>query len=912
MSKSPLVALLACIICLPFAVDVSAELATSQEMRQAAENWATEVAARTGTWAGTSRPEIVSEGEIRSDQGRLLARYYNFDPVGHVVVPVLKEMPPVKMYSDACNLGPEQEQTAIKLLRDILEPRLQAFETLYGDASVVQPADGLFDPIHKAEWNRLAVPAKEFRAETATGIEVEGGPITTSNWHQREPFSDLCPGYEGGNCVVGCVATAAAQIMAYWHWPESGVGSHSYYWDGDGIIPGNWLTVGFGDSYDWANIKDDYDTWTTAEGEAAAELSYEVGVALDMNYGLLGSGAYFSPTIFNDYFRYNPDIWKEYRADHTQASWFALIQSEVDAGRPIWYNILTHAIVCDGYRDTYGDYEYHMNYGWGGSYTAWFVMDNTYCYWVEGDVCPWDVDIMYGNIHPFTDPVLRIDGYRLTELPGGDGDGYIDGGESFQLDIRVKNHGNEITNVGASTIGADYLTMSNGNTTFSGAVDWGESAICETSLEFTVDPDPPAPSLVELEIAITADGGYSAVGYIDLLLGDLPGYANQMEDGAGHWRHTNFTMSRVDEWHLETERANGGSYSWKCGGAGSEVYSNLSDGALVTAPFIVPYNGEVDFHHCLYAQLDHDDRALDGAIVLVSAGDWIGSDWVQAYPDTGYGTMMAPSSRAPIDDYTPCYSGSFDWQKATFDLSAYAGEVAQVMFRFGADYSSGAEGWYIDDFFVCNTPAGSGIEMSPGPGATVAFDEVTLPGVTLADLSGDGPPVPGDFQTVPAVTEYHELSTTAEYTGEVGVCLEYDDAEVEGDEADLDLFAYLSDTWTKITSSVDVEANTICGTGPGLAQYYIVAVAGCCEGKVGDANGSGDEAPTIGDISTMIDAKFISESCEGKISCPAEADINLSASGEAVCDDITIGDISVLIDYLFITGPENMTLPDCP
>jgi photosystem II stability/assembly factor-like uncharacterized protein len=88
---------------------------------------------------------------------------------------------------------------------------------------------------------------------------------------------------------------------------------------------------------------------------------------------------------------------------------------------------------------------------------------------------------------------------------------------------------------------------------------------------------------------------------------------------------------------------------------------------------------------------------------------------------------------------------------------------------------------------------------------------------------------------------------------------------------------------------------------------------GCCVGRVGDANGSGDDMPTIGDISLMIDAKFIAGTCDGKISCLAEADINLSATGEATCDDITIGDISMVIDYLFVTGPENFgPLPDCP
>ena len=85
---------------------------------------------------------------------------------------------------------------------------------------------------------------------------------------------------------------------------------------------------------------------------------------------------------------------------------------------------------------------------------------------------------------------------------------------------------------------------------------------------------------------------------------------------------------------------------------------------------------------------------------------------------------------------------------------------------------------------------------------------------------------------------------------------------------------------------------------------------GCCEGRVGDANGIGGDEPTIGDVSVMIDAKFITGVCEGTLSCIAEADINGSGGIDPICDDVTIGDISILIDYLFITG-SSLGLPDC-
>ena len=88
------------------------------------------------------------------------------------------------------------------------------------------------------------------------------------------------------------------------------------------------------------------------------------------------------------------------------------------------------------------------------------------------------------------------------------------------------------------------------------------------------------------------------------------------------------------------------------------------------------------------------------------------------------------------------------------------------------------------------------------------------------------------------------------------------------------------------------------------------ACEGCCSARVGDANGSGEDEPTIGDVSTMIDAKFLTGTCDGILNCLPEADINQSGGTDPVCDDITISDISTLIDYLFITG-QSLGLPGC-
>ena len=91
-------------------------------------------------------------------------------------------------------------------------------------------------------------------------------------------------------------------------------------------------------------------------------------------------------------------------------------------------------------------------------------------------------------------------------------------------------------------------------------------------------------------------------------------------------------------------------------------------------------------------------------------------------------------------------------------------------------------------------------------------------------------------------------------------------------------------------------------------------IVSCCTGRVGDANMSGEAVPdevTLGDIMLMVDVKFISGDCT-KLTCVLEADVNQDGGADATCQDhVTLGDIMILVDFLFITGPENATLPDC-
>ncbi|MFZ5980021.1 MAG: C10 family peptidase, partial [Candidatus Zixiibacteriota bacterium] len=230
------------------------------------------------------------------------------------------------------------------------------------------------------------------------------GPLLTTRWHQGSPYNDYCPiGCNNSPCVVGCVATAMAQLMTYYQWPIEGYGSKRYSWEGDyscgddPCVGSKYLEVEFNDPYDWDNIPDYCSSCSEEEQTALAELNYEVGVACSMDYGVCGSGANPDPSVLPNYFRYKNDIIEEFRFYHNQESWFELIKNEIDLGRPLLYYIVAHAIVCDGYKDLAGILlYYHMNYGWGGSNNMWYAFDDLY--YPEGG--NYNSDYLFRNITP--------------------------------------------------------------------------------------------------------------------------------------------------------------------------------------------------------------------------------------------------------------------------------------------------------------------------------------------------------------------------------------------------------------------------------------------------------------------------------------------------------------------------------
>ena len=213
---------------------------------------------------------------------------------------------------------------------------------------------------------------------------VETKELTTSvapllgniKWGQDSPYNLLCPSLANGRKVAaGCVATAMAQIMYYWRWPEVGNGSHSYGWDYNNKV--TTLTADFSSSkYRWDLMMPSYDENSSNESQlAVAKLLSDVGISVNMDYGA-SSSAFTSDAVdaLKAYFKYDKNVNNLGRISFSSNEWEQILKEELDEGRPVLYSGQSsgggHAFVCDGYNN---DGYFHFNWGWDGLYDGYFL-----------------------------------------------------------------------------------------------------------------------------------------------------------------------------------------------------------------------------------------------------------------------------------------------------------------------------------------------------------------------------------------------------------------------------------------------------------------------------------------------------------------------------------------------------------
>ena len=194
-------------------------------------------------------------------------------------------------------------------------------------------------------------------------------------WNQDPPYNKMCPKYKGSELsVTGCVATAMAQVMMYYKYPNELQATIPAYTTATNKLKVN--AISKGEEYDWDNMLPTYTEgeYNTTQADAVAKLMFHCGAAVQMDYGP-SSGALVRPEDMSTYFGYDADLLQEvYRSFYTLAEWKKILDRELEAKRPIIYGGVAsnedgHQFVCDG---SDGEGLYHINWGWSGYSDGYF------------------------------------------------------------------------------------------------------------------------------------------------------------------------------------------------------------------------------------------------------------------------------------------------------------------------------------------------------------------------------------------------------------------------------------------------------------------------------------------------------------------------------------------------------------
>ena len=338
------------------AMPVLAENRSFRQAREIAERHAAKNGAHIGLQSVKRAKVLNKQQSTTSSRG-----YYVFPHdgnCGYTIVSGDDRMPEIVGYSTTDTYSEENMPDGMKHLMQAYEAMATALAN--GDAKVER-----------------CLAEKEALAADSTYRQPRVAPLLADvAWGQSEPYNNLCPMYDGQRrTVTGCVATAMAQLMMYYKYPQTlksdipAYQTKSYQLD----MP----SVSAGERYDWDNMLPQYSgsAYTAAQANAVAKLMYHCGLSFEADYGPSSTSAWCRPNVLVKYWGYDPDVIRPlYREKFSLREWTAILDAELQALRPVYYRGCSttsgsHAFLCDG---ADGNGLYHINWGWSGWSNGYF------------------------------------------------------------------------------------------------------------------------------------------------------------------------------------------------------------------------------------------------------------------------------------------------------------------------------------------------------------------------------------------------------------------------------------------------------------------------------------------------------------------------------------------------------------
>lgn len=222
-----------------------------------------------------------------------------------------------------------------------------------------------------------ASTSPSLRRQAAETARQEIAPMLKTDWDQGEPYNNQCPTDATVRTYTGCVATAMAQVMKYWEYPERGTGTITY----TAASLSKKLTLNLSKTaFDWDNMLDTYlpGQYNETQANAVAYLMKACGYAVKMDYGTDSSGALAMNICrgMTKYFNYDGNAHYELRMMYSSDQWADMIYTNLKEVGPILYGGASyigggHSFVCDGYKDGL----FHFNWGWTGMSNGYFSLE---------------------------------------------------------------------------------------------------------------------------------------------------------------------------------------------------------------------------------------------------------------------------------------------------------------------------------------------------------------------------------------------------------------------------------------------------------------------------------------------------------------------------------------------------------
>ena len=333
--------------------------------------------------------KIKSTKAVKNAAGETLYYVVHLDPSGFVILAADDTAEPIVAFSAAGSFDASSGSALAAMVNRDMPRRMARARAGAAAASSLKAR-------HK--WNAFLAgspnppPDAEENGNIVVASQIWVAPFVQTLWNQQTDVSlnDACynyytPPYGTGdvnNDPCGCIATCMAQVMYYFQFPNTGVGTNSFTVSNNGTTQTNRLLGGNGSGgvYQWSNMPLSPNGPTTAQAIAIGSLTHDAGATVHMAYTPSESIAYtylFQQALTTTFKFANAGYYEDDVNGLSGANLVNMINPNLDARLPVGLGIQPaggHCLLCDGYGYSSSTLFHHLNTGFGGDDDIWYAL----------------------------------------------------------------------------------------------------------------------------------------------------------------------------------------------------------------------------------------------------------------------------------------------------------------------------------------------------------------------------------------------------------------------------------------------------------------------------------------------------------------------------------------------------------